>query len=93
MNDAINEAMNRTIDETNNDSINETIDEAVCPICGHANACAGSRSCWCAGESFPEGIFAFIPAEARGKACICRACLDRYTKTGHPLREETRETE
>ncbi|SFI35856.1 Cysteine-rich CWC [Paenibacillus sp. UNC496MF] len=79
------------------EAINEPIggapNEAVCPICGGINACAGSRACWCAGETFPEGIFAFVPPQARGKACICRSCLESFRETGRPLRKETREKE
>ncbi|MBO7742678.1 cysteine-rich CWC family protein [Paenibacillus sp. MWE-103] len=79
--------------EAINEAIGETLNEAVCPLCGGVNACAGSRACWCAGEAFPEGLFAFVPPEARGRACICRFCLESYKETGHPLRKETRAKE
>ncbi|MFC7440452.1 cysteine-rich CWC family protein [Laceyella putida] len=54
----------------------------TCPICGKGNGCnlAGQPigSCWCSRERFPAGLLALVPTDQRGKACICKACLDRF---------------
>jgi hypothetical protein len=55
-------------------------DPARCPVCGDANACgvaAGSSDCWCFGAAIPDAALAAVPPEARGEACICRACATR----------------
>lgn len=54
-----------------------------CPLCGQSNlcdmaACGTGDGCWCKEERFSEGLMAKIPAEKRGQACICRACVRRY---------------
>ncbi|MGE0874985.1 MAG: cysteine-rich CWC family protein [Burkholderiales bacterium] len=58
-------------------------DPARCPLCGEQNACemaAGSgKPCWCATLDFPAALLARVPAEARDKACICRACVEKAT--------------
>ncbi|MBM7567298.1 cysteine-rich CWC family protein [Paenibacillus sacheonensis] len=53
-------------------------DTSQCPVCGNRNACAGSLDCWCAKEKFPKSVFAEIPAELLGKACVCKQCLVRF---------------
>ncbi|WP_236986821.1 cysteine-rich CWC family protein [Marinagarivorans cellulosilyticus] len=53
-----------------------------CPLCGKANACVmvecGSKAseCWCMSSSvmFSPDLLQQVPAQARGKACICLAC-------------------
>jgi putative acetyltransferase len=51
-----------------------------CPLCGGDNACAPARTgsfetpCWCASASFDDALLARVPAEARGRACLCAAC-------------------
>jgi Cysteine-rich CWC len=54
-------------------------DPARCPLCGKENQCALARGCpstpcWCADVAIAAAVLASIPAEARGKACICRDC-------------------
>lgn len=54
---------------------------ARCPLCGKANHCQMCEvdphkgPCWCESERFPEALLARVPAEAAGRACVCRACL------------------
>lgn len=56
------------------------LDAPRCPLCGQPNACAPAASgsfestCWCTELALPADLFARLPAEARGTACICRAC-------------------
>ena len=54
-----------------------------CPLCGRTNQCAmeveratGVKQppCWCTQVDFSAGVLDRLPAEARGKACICEAC-------------------
>lgn len=58
-------------------------DPRTCPLCGTANRCAmeleretGLKQppCWCTQVDFNREVLAAIPADARGKACICQAC-------------------
>ncbi len=59
------------------------VDPCRCPLCGQANACANEVAratgqpqppCWCTKASFPPGLLARVPADARRKACICAGC-------------------
>jgi hypothetical protein len=54
----------------------------LCPLCGGPNGCAvaaaGSfeAACWCAGAAFPPALLQRLPDGSRGRACICRGCVD-----------------
>ena len=50
-----------------------------CPLCGQSNGCAvaaglPAQQCWCMRESVSREALARLPAEARGRACICPLC-------------------
>jgi hypothetical protein len=54
-------------------------DSTKCPLCGKSNECAvaagqDAESCWCMTVTMSPGALAAIPAEARGKVCICARC-------------------
>jgi hypothetical protein len=60
-----------------------TINPQVCPVCGKANQCAMELEkvtgqpqgpCWCTQVDFSAELLSRIPAQARDKACICKAC-------------------
>lgn len=61
----------------------------ICPLCGKNNACSNAavtnnkQACWCANPElkFPKALLNKLPEEARGKACICQACVEAYHKT------------
>lgn len=63
-------------------------DPARCPLCGRANQCArcqtiesdGHPTCWCEAEEIPAALLARIPPAQRGRACICRRCLDAFRR-------------
>ena len=60
-------------------------DTACCPLCGQPNRCvmaAGQdkEPCWCSEAEFPQALLDQVPAEAREKACICKACVDAFNK-------------
>lgn len=57
-------------------------DPRRCPICGRANGCAeasgaGGR-CWCFDLRVPAGLRERVPAALRGKACVCRSCVEAF---------------
>ncbi|WP_290699638.1 cysteine-rich CWC family protein [Amphritea sp.] len=64
-------------------SINpDAIDPNLCPICqqdnrcGNMASCGSDENCWCRSPdiTFSESLLSQVREEAKGKACICRAC-------------------
>ncbi|MGF1511819.1 MAG: cysteine-rich CWC family protein [Myxococcota bacterium] len=56
-----------------------SMDPTCCPLCGASNRCgvaSGSSTCWCFEVKMSEHVLAQLPEEARGAACICRACAE-----------------
>jgi len=57
---------------------------AVCPLCGGVNDCqlaapvAFPGRCWCAHEEIPAELLARVPEHFRGRACICRPCVEKF---------------
>ena len=58
-------------------------DPSRCPLCRQPNTCAmeaqratgiAQLPCWCTQVDFGADLLARVPAEARGRACICAAC-------------------
>nr|WP_239618554.1 cysteine-rich CWC family protein [Cohnella mopanensis] len=54
-----------------------------CPLCGEDNHCGNLAglphgACWCSQIEFPREILKRIPDEQRGKACVCRACVEKF---------------
>ncbi|MBS0408008.1 MAG: cysteine-rich CWC family protein [Proteobacteria bacterium] len=69
------------------------IDPTRCPLCGGANACAMEAErasgqpqapCWCTQATFAPALRAQVPAAARGRACICRACAQPAAEGAAP---------
>jgi hypothetical protein len=63
----------------------DTNDTRTCPLCGQPNEGAVAAgwdpdSCWCRTVTMSPDALASIPAEARGKVCICARCA-----TGQPV--------
>ncbi|HSH35993.1 cysteine-rich CWC family protein [Schnuerera sp.] len=55
--------------------------EKICPICGKPNNCQhGQGNCWCENVSIPEYILDLVPEDKKGKVCICKDCINKYTK-------------
>lgn len=55
------------------------VDEKICPICGEYNNCqSGEDTCWCYNIVVPKELIEKVPEEKRGKACICKDCIDKY---------------
>ena len=57
---------------------------AACPLCGETNECqlcspaAFKGRCWCADVEIADELFARVPEDFRNRACICRACVDKF---------------
>ncbi len=70
-------------------SVCSTLDPCLCPLCGQANRCAMEASagqaspepCWCTREQFSAVLLKQVPESARGKACICQACVQKAAQT------------
>jgi len=55
--------------------------EKICPICGKENNCQlDNKDCWCKHIEIPKYILDMVPEDKRGKACICRSCIEKYKK-------------
>lgn len=52
-------------------------DPKLCPLCTRPNECgmaAQRETCWCFSVKVDPAALEKIPAEAKGKACVCQAC-------------------
>lgn len=57
-------------------------EEKICPLCGEYNGCqSGKENCWCYEVKIPKYILDMVPEDKKGKACICKKCIDKYTKS------------
>ncbi|MFA5522980.1 MAG: cysteine-rich CWC family protein [Tissierellales bacterium] len=55
--------------------------DRICPLCGQDNNCQhGLGKCWCETVIFPKHILNMIPEDKKGKACICKLCLEKYQR-------------
>jgi hypothetical protein len=61
-------------------SAEEFLDPHRCPLCGQANQCtpggpaSAAPPCWCFSAPVSRAALERLPAEARGKACLCPRC-------------------
>ena len=57
-----------------------------CPLCGAVNECrrcspaAGQGPCWCAELEIPGELLARVPEKFRNRACICRPCVEKFSR-------------
>ncbi|HVJ72894.1 MAG TPA: cysteine-rich CWC family protein [Casimicrobiaceae bacterium] len=61
------------------------IDPSRCPRCGGPNGCAMATAstsgaaraepCWCTRVTVPASLLDDLPADAKGVACLCAACI------------------
>ena len=55
-------------------------EERICPICGKDNNCHhGESSCWCSTIKVPKHVLDLVPEDKKGKACICKECIEKYS--------------
>lgn len=56
-------------------------EQGICPICGKRNNCQrNEEECWCYNMEIPKYILELVPEDKKGKACICKACIEKYSK-------------
>lgn len=63
----------------------QEIDRSRCPLCGGENDCTAAKGeghsvCWCMSAKIPRGLLERIPQEMRGRACVCRRCVEDYLR-------------
>lgn len=52
----------------------------TCPVCGGPNGCRPAETgtfegeCWCATMKISPEALGAVPAEIKGKACLCERC-------------------
>lgn len=58
----------------------------ACPLCNGINSCrmvtshAYKGPCWCEQTEIPAGLLAQVPAESRGRACLCPTCVGNFQR-------------
>lgn len=57
-----------------------TQEERTCPLCGVDNKCKhGEGGCWCETVVVPKHVIDRVTDDKKGKACICKACIEKYS--------------
>jgi hypothetical protein len=67
----------------------DKIDPSLCPLCNESNHCGNvspcnsSQDCWCVDKTiqFSEALLNTLPSPAKNKACICKACALKHTRS------------
>jgi hypothetical protein len=56
------------------------INASHCPLCQQKNLCnvTSPQGCWCTKKKVPTKLIQQVPEEAKGKRCICQACVDKF---------------
>lgn len=63
------------------------VDPLLCPLCQQKNRCANlgdketNKTCWCNDPDiqFPKELLDQVPADKKGKACICQRCAQAFS--------------
>lgn len=60
-----------------------------CPLCGAANGCSmaaglDAAACWCMRTAIAPAVLAQLPAQSRGRRCICAACAQTGAAAAAP---------
>lgn len=59
--------------------MNLSLEERTCPLCGNDNNCQHVQNdCWCNNVVVPKHIMDMIPDDKKGKACVCKSCVEKY---------------
>ncbi|MBC8588001.1 cysteine-rich CWC family protein [Paratissierella segnis] len=59
--------------------MNNKEQEKICPLCGENNNCQHGKECWCTTIKIPKHVLDLIPEDKKGKACICKSCIEKYS--------------
>ena len=71
---------------TNSDRIGPMPGADRCPLCSQINECKlcslspTKGPCWCEAQEIPAALLARVPEAQRDRACICRACVEKFHK-------------
>jgi hypothetical protein len=59
------------------------IETSNCPLCQQKNCCDvdSPEQCWCTLEKVPKALIQQVPDKAKGKICICQACIKKFNLT------------
>ena len=71
---------NAPIEEIYNDVMMKYRDIRTCPLCGNDNNCKDNKECWCYRVTIPKELLDRIPEDKKGKACVCKTCIDNFNK-------------
>lgn len=69
---------NKEISAIYDDVMKIYLEQRTCPICGRDNDCQHNSTCWCFSATIPKGLLDKIPHDKRGRACVCKSCIDSY---------------
>lgn len=69
---------NKDIGEVFDEVMKRYLEQVTCPICGKNNNCRHSKDCWCHSVRIPKDLLDLIPVDKKGKACICKSCVDNH---------------
>lgn len=69
---------NKSIEEVYNEVVKKYLEIRTCPLCGKDNNCRQSKECWCHSATIPKELLDKVPEDKKGKACICKSCVDKY---------------
>lgn len=55
-------------------------EQLMCPLCQANNYCGvnDTKPCWCMAESIPKPLLEKVPPNLKNKACICKACVEKF---------------
>ena len=59
--------------------MNNKEQEKICPLCGENNNCQHGKECWCTTIKVPKYVLDLVPEDKKGKACICKNCIEKYS--------------
>lgn len=59
------------------------VETSNCPLCQQKNYCDvdSPQQCWCTLEKVPQALIQQVPDKAKGKSCICKACIKKFNLT------------
>jgi prepilin-type N-terminal cleavage/methylation domain-containing protein/prepilin-type processing-associated H-X9-DG protein len=77
----------------------ESCNPSQCPLCGQPNGCqlclpgAGKGPCWCSTVKIPAALLARVPEILRGRACVCRSCVENFQREPKPIQNSKPKTQ
>jgi hypothetical protein len=76
-----------SLDNPAQDISPRSCDPSTCEACGQAFTCGAQLSgCWCMEVALSEAVRAEL--RTRFQNCLCRACLERFARSGNEICEK-----